>query len=207
MSLKVRERWPADTCCRDGFFERSVHDVARDLIGCTLLHDGVGGVIVETESYHADDPACHAYGGPTQRNRVLFGPAGRTYVYLSYGMHNLLNVVAEPDGQAAAVLIRALEPTHGIKTMRSRRGARVLEDLCSGPGKLTQALGIDLRHNDRALEESGIEVEPRVGDWTDPVIVSGPRVGIRLAIDHPWRFCAVESRCVSKPRPITKTAA
>lgn len=185
----------------NGFFERSVHDVAPDLIGCTLLCDDVGGVIVETESYHAEDPACHAFGGPTERSRVLFGPSARTYVYLSYGMHNLVNIVAEPDGQAAAVLIRALEPTHGIDAMRERRGFSALEDLCSGPGKLTQALGIDLGHNGRPLGEGGIDVLPRSGDWLEPAIAIGPRIGITRATDLPWRFCAAESRHVSKPWP------
>ncbi|HEU4461448.1 MAG TPA: DNA-3-methyladenine glycosylase, partial [Solirubrobacterales bacterium] len=117
------------------FFDRSVHDVARDLIGCTLLFDGVGGAIVETESYEADDPACHAYVGLTERTRVLFGPPGYAYVYLSYGIHSLLNAVAEPEGEAAAVLIRALEPTHGLDRMRARRGDKPDAELCSGPGK------------------------------------------------------------------------
>lgn len=180
-----------------------MHDVAPDLIGCTLLCDDVGGVIVETESYHAEDPACHAFGGPTERSRVLFGPSARTYVYLSYGMHNLLNIVAEPDGQAAAVLIRALEPTHGIEAMRGRRGLQALEDLCSGPGKLTQALGIDLSHNDRPLGAGGIDVLPRSADWLEPAIAIGPRIGISRATDLPWRFCAAESGHVSKPWPPT----
>src|SRR5919197_1097525 len=121
------------------FFKRSVHEVARDLIGCTLLYASCGGVIVETESYQRDDPACHAYVGRTARNEVLFGPPGRAYVYLSYGIHSLLNAVAEPDGQAAAVLIRALQPTVGLEEMRERRGRSRDEDLCSGPGKLTEA--------------------------------------------------------------------
>ncbi|HZO05988.1 MAG TPA: DNA-3-methyladenine glycosylase, partial [Solirubrobacterales bacterium] len=127
-----------------GFYDRSVHEVARDLIGCRLFFDGVGGTIVETESYERDDPACHAYVGLTERTRVLFGPPGYAYVYLSYGIHSLLNAVAEPEGEAAAVLIRALEPTHGVEEMRTRRGGKADADLCSGPGKLTEALGIDL---------------------------------------------------------------
>ena len=129
------------------FFDRSVHAVARDLIGCRLLYEGRGGVIVETESYERDDPACHAYVGLTERTEVLFGAPGRAYVYLSYGIHSLLNFVAEPAGDAAAVLIRALEPTHGLEEMRSRRGARPDSDLCSGPGKLTEALGVGLDAN------------------------------------------------------------
>src|SRR5262249_17493696 len=139
------------------FFDRSVHQVAPDLIGCELKVDGVGGVIVETEAYDVTDPACHAFIGRTTRNEVLFGPPGRAYVYLSYGIHSLLNAVADPDGSAAAVLIGALEPTAGIELMRERRGldarARAgatrmrLEDLCSGPGKLTEALGVGLDLN------------------------------------------------------------
>ena len=126
---------------RADFFDRSVHEVARDLIGCRLFFDGVGGTIVETESYERDDPACHAYVGLTDRTEVLFGPPGRAYVYLSYGIHSLLNAVAEPEGEAAAVLIRALEPTAGLEPMRERRGDRADGELCSGPGKLTEALG------------------------------------------------------------------
>src|SRR5690242_7441009 len=133
------------------FFERSVHDVARDLIGCTVAHGGTAGVIVETESYHADDEACHAYGGPTPRSSVLFGPPAHAYVYLSYGVHSLLNFVAERDGEAAAVLIRALEPCAGLDVMRARLGVDAAEELCSGPGKLTQALDIGLELNGVSL--------------------------------------------------------
>ena len=129
------------------FFDRSVHDVARELVGCRLFFDGVGGTIVETESYERDDPACHAYVGLTDRTEVLFGPPGLAYVYLSYGIHSLLNFVAEPEGEAAAVLIRALEPTAGLEAMRERRGDRPDGELCSGPGKLTEALGIGLERN------------------------------------------------------------
>lgn len=119
------------------FFDRSVHEVARDLVGCRLFFDGCGGTIVETESYERDDPACHAHAGLTGRTEVLFGPPGRAYVYLAYGLHSLLNAVAEPDGEAAAVLIRALEPSAGLEAMRRRRGGRPDRELCSGPGKLT----------------------------------------------------------------------
>jgi DNA-3-methyladenine glycosylase len=183
------------------FFNRSVHDVARDLIGCTVEHGPTTGVIVETESYHADDEACHAFGGLTQRNSVLFGPPGRAYVYLSYGIHRLLNFVAEPDGDAAAVLIRALEPSKGIDTMRERRGVEKLEDLCSGPGKLSQALGIGLELNGSSLVDGLIHVLPRPAAYR-PEIVIAPRVGITKAADLPWRFCAANSRCVSRPRPL-----
>ena len=133
------------------FFERSVHEVARDLVGCSLRFDGVGGTIVETESYHRDDPACHAYVGLTPRTEVLFGPPGLAYVYFSYGVHSLLNAVAEPEGEAAAVLIRALEPRWGIERMRSAAAVDDLRALCSGPGKLTEALGIGLETNRASL--------------------------------------------------------
>ncbi|HEV2790387.1 MAG TPA: DNA-3-methyladenine glycosylase, partial [Solirubrobacterales bacterium] len=146
------------------FFDRSVHDVARDLIGCTLLYEGCGGVVVETESYEADDPACHAYVGLTERTRVLFGPPGYAYVYLSYGIHSLLNAVAEPEGEAAAVLIRALEPTHGLDQMRRRRGNKRDLDLCSGPGKLTEALGIDLTDNEIDLCAAPFLLTPPPGE-------------------------------------------
>jgi DNA-3-methyladenine glycosylase len=186
------------------FFERSVHAVARDLVGCTLLYEGRGGVIVETESYEADDPACHAYVGLTERTRVLFGPPGYAYVYLSYGIHSLLNAVAEPEGEAAAVLIRALEPTHGIEQMRARRGAKPDLDLCSGPGKLTEALGITLADNETDLTREPFLLTPPQGD--PPAIVTGPRIGITKAVDRPWRFCAAGSPYVSRPRPVIASA-
>jgi DNA-3-methyladenine glycosylase len=179
------------------FFERSVHDVARDLIGCTVAHGDTAGVIVETESYHADDEACHAFGGPTPRSSVLFGLPAHAYVYLSYGIHSLLNFVAEPEGEAAAVLIRALEPVEGIETMRARRGVTRVEDLCSGPGKLTEALGIGLELNGVPLQSGPIQVLD--GPGMDVII--GPRIGITKATEHPWRFCAADNRFVSKPWP------
>jgi DNA-3-methyladenine glycosylase len=183
------------------FFDRSVHRVARDLIGCTVVHGPTAGVIVETESYHADEPACHAFIGRTPRNAVLFGPPGHAYVYFSYGIHSLLNFVAEPDGEAAAVLIRALEPADGIDLMRQRRGLEREEDLCSGPGKLTEALGVDLDLNGSSLESGPIRVHGRAGRWCRPRVVTGPRIGISKATDLPWRFCAAGNRCVSAPRP------
>jgi len=181
-----------------GFFDRSVHAVARELVGCRLFFEGCGGTIVETESYERDDPACHAYVGLTERTAPLFGPAGRAYVYLSYGIHSLLNAVAEPEGEAAAVLIRALEPTTGLERMRERRGDRPDADLCSGPGKLTEALGIGLEMNAADLSRDpflllGPEAEP-------PPVATGPRIGITKAVDRPWRFCAAGSRFVSRPR-------
>jgi DNA-3-methyladenine glycosylase len=181
------------------FFDRSVHDVARDLIGCTLLYEGCGGVIVETESYEADDPACHAYVGLTERTRVLFGPPGYAYVYLSYGIHSLLNAVAEPEGEAAAVLIRALEPTHEIELMRERRRVKSDLDLCSGPGKLTEALGIGLDDNEADLSRDPFLIAPPEGE--PPEIVTGPRIGITKAVENPWRFCAADNPNVSRPRP------
>ena len=183
------------------FFARSVHAVARDMIGCTVAHAGTAGVIVETESYHADDPACHAFGGPTPRSGVLFGPPAHVYIYLSYGIHSLLNFVAEPQDQAAAVLIRALEPVAGIDTMRARRGIERLEDLCSGPGKLTEALAIGLDLNGVSLADGPIEVRGREPGSADPTIVTAPRIGITKAVEHPWRFCAAGSRFISKPWP------
>ena len=182
------------------FFDRSVHLVARELIGCRLFFAGCGGVIVETESYERDDPACHAYVGLTDRTAVLFGPPGRAYVYLSYGIHSLLNFVAEPEGEAAAVLVRALEPTVGLEQMRERRGERPDHDLCSGPGKLTEALGIGLDRNDADLTRDPFLLMPPAEGWRSNVL-TGPRIGITKAVDRPWRFCAADNPHVSKPRP------
>lgn len=181
------------------FFDRSVHDVARELIGCQLFFDGVGGTIVETESYERDDPACHAYVGLTDRTEVLFGPPGRAYVYLSYGIHSLLNFVAEPEGEAAAVLIRALEPSAGLEAMRERRGERPDGELCSGPGKLTEALGIGLERNGAEIVRDPFLLLGPKGP--PPVVVTGPRIGITKAVERPWRFCAAGSRFVSRPWP------
>lgn len=182
------------------FFDRSVHLVARELIGCRLFYRGCGGVIVETESYERDDPACHAYVGLTDRTEVLFGPPGRAYVYLSYGIHSLLNAVAEPEGEAAAVLIRALEPTTGIEAMRARRGERPDRELCSGPGKLTEALGIGLAENGADLSSDPFLLLEREPGW-EGGILAGPRIGITKAVERPWRFCAAGNPHVSKPAP------
>ncbi len=187
------------------FFDRSVHEVARDLIGCELLVDGVGGVIVETESYERDDPACHAYVGLTERTATIFGPPGRAYVYLSYGIHSMLNAVCEPDGTAAAVLIRALEPTRGLDAMRRRRGRAQARELCSGPGKLTEALGIGLDLNNERLDRPPFELSERADSWLRPEISTGPRIGITKATELPWRFCAAGSAFVS--RPLLRAAA
>jgi DNA-3-methyladenine glycosylase len=180
------------------FFNRSVHLVARELIGCRLFFAGCGGTIVETESYERDDPACHAYVGLTDRTEVLFGPPGYAYVYLSYGIHSLLNFVAEPEGEAAAVLIRALEPTAGLEQMRARRGERADRDLCSGPGKLTEALGIGLEQNRADLgRDPFLLLPPKPGGALE--VLTGPRIGITKAVERPWRFAAADSPYVSKP--------
>src|SRR5215211_1086167 len=165
------------------FFDRSVHEVAPDLIGATFLVDGVGGIIVEVEAYHHLDPAAHSFRGPTARNRVMFGPAGFSYVYRSYGIHWCLNFVCEEEGSASAVLVRALEPTHGIATMRRRRGLRDERTLCSGPGKLCEALGITFEHSELPLDKPPIALHARI---EKPPIVAGVRVGITKAAELPW---------------------
>ncbi|MEA2364486.1 MAG: DNA-3-methyladenine glycosylase [Thermoleophilaceae bacterium] len=180
------------------FYARSVHDVARGLIGCFVRHGETAGRIVEAESYHMEEPACHAYAGVTERTHTLFGPPGHAYVYFSYGIHSLLNAVCEEEGVGAAVLIRALEPVDGIEVMRARRGVERVEDLCSGPGKLTQALEIGLSLNGSSLLEGPIEVLERE---SEPRIVVGERVGISKAVELPWRFCDADSPCVSRPWP------
>ena len=188
------------------FFDRSVHAVARELIGCRLFYEGCGGIIVETESYERDDPACHAYVGLTARNEVLFGPPGRAYVYLSYGIHSLLNAVAEPEGEAAAVLIRALEPTDGLDAMRARRDVASDDQLCSGPGKLTEALGIGLDENGADLSAEPFALLPRPAGWRGEIL-TGPRIGIAKAVDRPWRFCVAGNRHVSRPHPRTASTS
>jgi DNA-3-methyladenine glycosylase len=183
------------------FFDRSVHEVARDLIGCELAIGESAGVIVETEAYEAADPACHAYIGRTTRNEMLFGPPGHAYVYLSYGIHSLLNFVTEPEGRASAVLIRALEPTRGIELMRERRGREELVELCSGPGKLTEALGVGLELNGADLFQGPFELSPPAGEWRTAEVITGPRIGITKAAELPWRYCVGGSRFVSRPWP------
>jgi DNA-3-methyladenine glycosylase len=176
-----------------------VHEVARDLVGCVVRHGHAAGRIVEVESYHQEEPACHAYAGLTERTATLFGPPGNAYVYRSYGIHALLNAVSEEEGVGAAVLIRALEPLEGVESMRRRRGLEPLEELCSGPGKLTQALGIGLDLNGTSLTGGGaIEILPRA---REPELVRGVRIGITKAAELPWRFCAAGSRSVSRPWP------
>ena len=186
---------------RRDFYARAVHEVARDLVGCVLRHGATAGRIVEVESYHQVEPASHAYGGLTARNRSLFGGPGLAYVYRSYGIHACLNAVAEDDGVGAAVLIRALEPVAGVELMCERRGSERLEELCSGPGKLTQALGIGLELDGTSLVSGPIEVLARETGARPPRIVRGERIGITKAADLPWRFCDADSRHVSRPWP------
>jgi len=183
------------------FYARGVVQVARDLVGCVLRHGETAGVIVETEAYHETEPACHAHVGLTGRTHILFGPPARAYVYRSYGIHALFNAVCEDEGVGAAVLIRALEPLEGIEVMRARRGLERSEDLCSGPGKLTQALDIELELNGSDLLGGPISIEPPQSGWESPELLVGPRIGITKAAELPWRFCAAGSRSVSRPWP------
>jgi DNA-3-methyladenine glycosylase len=183
------------------FFARSVHEVAPDLIGATLLVEGVGGIIAEVEAYHHTDPAAHSFRGRTPRNAVMFGPPGFTYVYRSYGIHWCLNFVCEKEGSASAVLIRALQPTHGIPAMRRRRGLQDERWLCSGPGKLTEALAITEQHNALALDAAPIALHARANP---PDIVAGPRIGITKAAELPWRYGLKGSKFLSKPFPATR---
>lgn len=170
--------------------------VARALIGATLLVDGVGGVIVETEAYDQHDPASHTHVGPTPRNRSMFGPPGRAYVYRSYGMHWCMNFVCREEGHGAGVLIRALAPTHGLERMRERRGVEDLRLLCSGPGKLAQALGITRALDGHRLDQPPFHVLAAPGPA--PAVVVGPRIGISKAVDVPWRFGLAASPFVSQ---------
>jgi DNA-3-methyladenine glycosylase len=189
---------------RAGYFARSVHEVAPALIGATLTVGGCSGRIVEVEAYHQSDPAAHSYNGVTPRNFVMFGSPGRLYVYRSYGIHWCMNVICEPAGQASAVLIRAIEPLAGLDAMRRRRGLPRGEDatpatdrlLCSGPGRLCQALGVTIAHNGLVLDAPPFAIHPA----TAPVdVVAGPRIGITRAVDYPWRYGLRGSRFLSKP--------
>jgi DNA-3-methyladenine glycosylase len=178
------------------FFARSVHEVAPDLIGVELLVDDVGGRIVEVEAYDQEDPASHGFRGRTARNTSMFGPPGRAYVYRSYGVHWCLNLVCGPEGVPEAVLIRALEPTAGVATMRRRRGASSVHALCSGPGKLCQALGITAEHDGLALDRPPFRFEPR---GEAPPIATGPRIGITQATELSWRYGLADSKFLSRP--------
>jgi DNA-3-methyladenine glycosylase len=180
------------------FFDRSVHRVAPDLIGATLLVDGVGGTIVEVEAYHHTDPAAHSFHGPTPRNRVMFGPPGFLYVYRSYGIHWCANFVCEEEGSASAVLIRALAPTHGLAAMRRRRGFQDARTLCSGPGKLCEALDITSKHNTLPLDAGPIALHAAT---SKPDVMTDIRIGITKAADLPWRYGLKGSRFVSKRFP------
>lgn len=180
------------------FFARSVHEVAPELIGVTLLVDGVGGPIVEVEAYDQADPASHAFRGPTARNATMFGPPGHAYVYRSYGIHWCLNLVCDLEGRAEAALIRALAPEHGVDEMRSRRGVLAERALCSGPGKLCRALAITRAHDGLALDAPPFQLLEREGT---PAIVTGPRIGISRAVDHPWRYGLAGSPFVSRRFP------
>ena len=185
------------------FYDRDVVAVAADLVGCTLRHGDTAGIVLETEAYHMSEAACHAYVGLTPRTSVLFQDPGTAYVYRSYGIHALLNAVCEPEGVGAAVLIRAIEPTGGIEVMRARRGPVADRELCNGPGKLTQALGIGLDLNATSLLGGGpIELGPRPDAWADvDVVRSAPRIGITRAVDLDWRFTAAAHRGISRPFP------
>jgi len=181
-----------------GFFRRSVHEVAPDLIGALLLFNGVGGRLVEVEAYHHTEPAAHSYRGPTERNVVMFGPPGYAYVYRSYGIHWCLNFVCEPKGSASAVLIRAIEPTAGLAAMRRRRGIADERLLCSGPGRVCEALGITRADNGLSLTAAPFELHARTGAVE---VIAGPRIGITKAVDLPWRYGEKGSRFLSKPFP------
>jgi DNA-3-methyladenine glycosylase len=181
------------------FYARPVLEVAADLVGCVVSHAGSSGVIVEAEAYHDSEPASHAFVGLTPRTRTLFGPPGRAYVYFSYGVHALFNAVCEPEGVGAAVLIRALEPLSGRDLMRERRGLDDDRLLCSGPGKLTQALGIELTDNGSDLTRGPIVVSGRPALWRDVEVICDRRIGITKAVELPWRFSAAGSRYLSRP--------
>jgi len=180
------------------FFARSVHEVAPDLIGVTLLVDGVGGPVVEVEAYDAGDPASHAYRGRTARNAVMFGPPGHAYVYRSYGIHWCLNLVCEQEGAAAAVLIRALEPAYGIEPMQERRRTTDARLLAAGPGRLCEALAVTGDHDGLPLDRPPFELRPRTAE---PEIVAAPRVGLTVAMDYPWRYVLAGSRFLSRAVP------
>jgi len=183
------------------FYDRPVVTVARDLVGCVLQHGDSSGLIVETEAYHHTEAACHAYVGQTPRTSTLFGPPGTAYVYRSYGIHALINAVCESHDVGAAVLIRALEPLTGLAEMRARRARRGVEELCSGPGKLAQALGVGLELNASSLATGPLRILPRSPDRSAPALVASERIGITKAVELPWRFSQAGSRLVSRPWP------
>jgi DNA-3-methyladenine glycosylase len=196
MSSVVPRHSGLSTAARQGFWARHPAEVAADLIGWTLLADGVGGRIVETEAYHHEDPASHSFSGPTPRNAAMFGPPGRAYVYRSYGVHWCLNFVCGED-PGSAVLIRALEPTAGLDVMAARRGAAQPRALCSGPGKLCQALAVTRAHDGLPLDHPPFEL--REGSANG--LATGPRIGITKGAETPWRFVEAGSRFLSRPVP------
>jgi DNA-3-methyladenine glycosylase len=187
----------AERLTRD-FFARSVHEVAPELLGARLLVDGVGGRIVEVEAYDQTDPASHGFRGKTTRNEAMFGPAGQAYVYRSYGIHWCLNLVCEDEGTAAAVLLRALEPTHGLDVQRARRGLADPRLLCAGPGRLCQALGVTREHDGLALDRPPFVL---LGRDEEPEVLAGPRIGITRASELPWRYAVSGSRYLSRGLP------
>jgi DNA-3-methyladenine glycosylase len=200
VSSRMEHAAPGDALERT-FYDRDVVTVARELVGCSLVAGETWGVIVETEAYHHSEQACHAFVGVTERTRTLYGSPGRAYVYLSYGVHHLFNAVCEREGVGAAVLIRALEPAGGLARMRARRGVGGERELCSGPGKLAQALAIGPEHNGADLTAGDVRICPPAQGWANPSIVSALRVGITKATQLPWRFCAAGNPYVSRPRP------
>jgi DNA-3-methyladenine glycosylase len=182
------------------FYDRPVVEVARDLLGCVLSHGETAGVIVETEAYHHSEEASHAYVGLTSRTSTLFGPPGIAYVYRSYGIHALINAVCEGEDVGAAVLLRALEPVSGLQLMRLRRsGVKRDQDLCSGPGKLTQALDIEMADNRSDLSSGPVRISAPPPGWERPAVVADRRIGITRAVELPWRFCVAGSRFLSRP--------
>ena len=183
-----------ETLARD-FFARSVHEVAEELIGATFLVEEVGGTIVEVEAYHHEDPAAHGFAGRTARNASMFGPPGHAYVYRAYGIHWCVNFVCEAEGIADAVLLRALEPTHGIEIMRRRRGIENERQLCAGPGRVCQAVGITRDHDGLPLDRPPFRLEARTGK---PEVACGPRIGITRATDLPWRYALAGSPYLSR---------
>ncbi|MBL8554547.1 MAG: DNA-3-methyladenine glycosylase [Phenylobacterium sp.] len=191
LSNPARQGWPA------GFWDRHPTQVAADLIGWSVLVNGVGGRIVETEAYHHEDPASHSFSGPTPRNEVMFGPPAHVYVYRSYGIHWCLNFVCWDGAPGGAVLVRALEPTDGLDLMSERRLASDPRALCSGPGKLCQALAVTREHNGLALDRAPFELAPGSAQG----VVAGPRIGITKAVETPWRFGEAGSRFLSRPFP------
>jgi DNA-3-methyladenine glycosylase len=192
------------TALTRAFFARAVHEVAPELIGCTLLVDGVGGRIVEVEAYDSSEPASHSFRGPTARNRTMFGPPGHVYVYRSYGIHWCVNLVCQSDSGASALLVRALEPTHGLDVMRTRRGVDDVRLLCSGPGRVCQALGVTGAHDGHAIDAPPFEILPAPAPAD---VVTGRRIGITKAVELEWRYCERGSVYLSRPLTVRSSSA